>query len=85
MGLFGRDAFLSYVPHRRHFHRACPTPLAYYINTFQIGNNTNQPNIMPFESINMEEITEARRKAIAASSRIAHYLGCLTFLQRLFF
>jgi len=30
---------------------------------------SNQPSIMPFETINMEEITEARRKAIAKSIR----------------
>jgi len=44
---------------------------AYFIHTFQIGNNTNltKPNIMPFDTVNMEEITKTRRKAIAESIR----------------
>jgi hypothetical protein len=29
----------------------------------------NQTNIMPFDTVNMEEITKARRKAIAESIR----------------
>jgi hypothetical protein len=34
-----------------------------------ISENVNQPNIMPFETIKHEEITKARRKAIAESIR----------------
>jgi hypothetical protein len=30
----------------------------------------NQPNTMPFDTINLDEITEARRKAMAASIRV---------------
>jgi hypothetical protein len=33
------------------------------------SKNINQTNTMPFDTINMEEITEARRKAIAKSIR----------------
>ena len=43
-----------------------------------------QRNIMPFETINIEEITEARRKAIAASIRTISVEELKTLGERLF-
>src|SRR5258707_10323641 len=68
MGLFCGRQFLSYAPHR-HFRRAYLFLRSTFIHALLISETSNKPSIMPFDTINMEEITKARRKAIAESIR----------------
>jgi hypothetical protein len=84
VGFFCGREFLSYVLRHHHFHRACLFPPPVFIHTFLISKNTTQLNIMPFEAINMEEITKARRKAIAESIRTVSVEELKALGERLF-
>src|SRR5258708_16000110 len=68
MGVFCGRQFVSYARHR-HFRRAYLFLRSTFIHALLISETSNKPSIMPFETINMEEITKARRRAIAESIR----------------